>query len=418
MRQPVSRGRGILRQPSMGAILSVAVASTAACGIEENAGWPVYWGLGTAPAVADLNQDGHPEVYAASYGNKELLGGWDWTGTPLPGWPQTIEYPIRTGPTSADLDNDGVMELVVNTSIPVNGGTLHAFQYDGLEPNGWPLVEDWYITPGATLFDLDGNGTLEVIYPEVRPVGTYRDTSWVHVRTADGGSLPGWPKKIASVILEDDISVADLDLDGDMELVFAGNIQSAFIPPGWVFAYNHDGTPFGPDSVFAELDNGVIWVPVPLADLQGDPRPELIAGCASHHLHAFDHRGRPVPGWPPVDIGPLETMPIPFGRNDGPIEAVASPSYSGIFTLFDTGGQIPPHWPWYGPGIIRCQALIADLDGDPAPEIFVGGSQPGLWALNLDGSVVEGWPFDIPWNNFGNGVITDLDWDGDTEVIF
>ena len=387
--------------------------------IEENAGWPVSWGLSAAPAVSDLNRDRYPEVYAGSFAQQPYqLGGWDWTGAPLPGWPRTIEYPMWRGPSSADLDNDGVPELVVNTSVPLDRGIIHAFQYDGQEPAGWPVEVPWYIAQGATLFDLDADGKLEVIFAEARLGGTHHDTSWVHVRDCRGTSVPPWPKKFAGMLLEDDISVGDLDLDGDMELVFAGNIGSAFIPPGWVFAYHHDGTPVGPDSVFAELDDGVIWVPIPLADLHGDPRPELIAGCANHHLHALDHTGAPIPGWPPADIGPLETMPIPFGRADGPIEAVACPSYSGIFTLLRPDGETHRHWPWYGPGIIQSQAVIADLDGDPAPEIFVGGSQPGLWALELDASTVEGWPHELNGNQFTHGVITDLDRDGDTEVIF
>lgn len=417
MRPMSGKGRHVLLLVSC-LIFHAPVLVRSALAIEENAGWPVQWGLGTAVAVADLNRDGRPEVYAGSPVFKTKLGGWHWSGNRLPGWPQSIENEVWRGPTSGDLDNDGVMELVVNSSVPLDRGILHAFQYSGAEAQGWPLEVPWYIAPGATLFDLNADGRLEVIFPEVRVGGAYRDTSWVHVRNHRGGSMPGWPKRFAGICLEDDITVGDLDLDGDMELIFAGNISSAFIPPGWVFAYNHDGTPVGPDSVFAELDNGVIWVPVALADLQGDPRPELITGCASHHLHALDHAGAPIPGWPPEDIGPLETMPIPFGRDDGPIEAVACPSYSGLFTLFNTEGDTQPHWPWYGSFIIRSQAVIADLDGDPAPEIFIGGCKPGIWALELDASTVEGWPYDSNVQNFGHGVVTDLDGDGDTDIIF
>ena len=87
--------------------------------------------------------------------------------------------------------------------------------------------------------------------------------------------MTGWPFFIATRLLETTPSVADIDMDGDFEIVFA-TYKNPFWDPGWIHVYNHDGTPFAGAVDFKQLDNSISVSPVSLVDIHGDKRPEII----------------------------------------------------------------------------------------------------------------------------------------------
>jgi uncharacterized repeat protein (TIGR01451 family) len=112
--------------------------------LDRDPQWDFYIGLGTtysyggAPAVADLDGDGHPEVICG----RTVLNGADgtikWVGTggsgrawkqPDPGDPTTNLYtqffPDQEAPIAVDLDNDGRLEVVAgNTAYRADGTIL------------------------------------------------------------------------------------------------------------------------------------------------------------------------------------------------------------------------------------------------------------------------------------------------------
>ncbi len=91
----------------------------------------------------------------------------------------------------------------------------------------------------------------------------------------------------------------------------------------------------------------------------------------------------------------------------------------GTAAIYDPYGELYPTWPqFYGNGAFRGQPLVADLDGDIDLEIFAGANRPYIWALEQDGSNVEGWPYYSDDQNFGTGALADLDEDGDTDIVF
>jgi uncharacterized repeat protein (TIGR01451 family) len=122
-----------------------------------------------SPAIADINEDGFPEIIATT------LDGWlrvyDRTKDVL--W----EFNYSQGstvfasePVIGDIDGDNDLEVIFSTHVPIAGN-----DYDG--PVGlWSLEEDGTVTPGfplpiptpgveatPTLADLDGDGNVEIL---------------------------------------------------------------------------------------------------------------------------------------------------------------------------------------------------------------------------------------------------------------
>lgn len=90
-----------------------------------------------------------------------LFGGWDVrSGEALPGFPTTTDgWQIASAPAVADVDGDGHSEVVAGSS----GNRLHAFREDGSEPAGWPKETEGWLLASPAVGDVDGDGRQEVV---------------------------------------------------------------------------------------------------------------------------------------------------------------------------------------------------------------------------------------------------------------
>ncbi|MBN1890186.1 MAG: VCBS repeat-containing protein, partial [Thermoflexales bacterium] len=175
-------------------------------------------GVYGAPAVADVDGDGGPEIAMAWDGLVELL---DADGSLV--W----SYPtggIQPGSVAiADVDGDGQLEVVV--SMKVDNGPDHL---DGrvfvLNADGsllWSaLAEDEASGSGVSVHDLDGDGTWEVIWNGA-------DQGLTIFRGSDGAVLFNEPGIDSGTILDYPI-VADVDGDGHAEIV-AGDHEGIYV---------------------------------------------------------------------------------------------------------------------------------------------------------------------------------------------
>ena len=92
---------------------------------------------------------------------EHILGGWDAAaGSHLAGFPAPVEqFQIITAPAIADVDDDGRAEVIAGTS----GLLLHALRQDGTEPPGWPKQTGGWLFAAPAVGDVDGDGKLEVV---------------------------------------------------------------------------------------------------------------------------------------------------------------------------------------------------------------------------------------------------------------
>lgn len=213
-------------------------------GSNYTADWPVAVQATPAvtPSVGDVDQDGTPEIVVNTTEARYIIG--------LDGLPE-MNFPIVThprlrysyqSPILVDLDEDGDLEVVGVTHSDPNYDTpeFYVMEHTGDDYPGWPKP-----IPQPQVQQLFSYNTPTVIYHDgaykifaSRPIGSETD-EMLYGWDKDGNALPGFPI-VKSGGLEGIISVADVDGDGQPELVFGSNLID---PEGYsrIHAYELDG---------------------------------------------------------------------------------------------------------------------------------------------------------------------------------
>jgi len=322
--------------------------------------WPGSYHGGPAIHTLVGNIDGDPklEILATALADGPLHA-WKADGTPVPGWP-VVDATGAAYPALGELAPDRPGLEVFSGHV---GPDLVARSGSGAPLPGWPRQAAGYVATPPSLVDVDGDGLDEVFVGE---------EDWaLHAYRADGRALPGWPRRDPVGGQERHTpAIADLDGDGDLEMVTA----SEWVSPGGVtlFAYHHDARPVRgfPLAFSGHVDT----FPV-IGDVDGDGALEIV-----------------IDAW----VGAGEGVLV-IGA-DGTIErSMAASGRTGY-------GSAP---------------ALADLDGDGFPEIIMQTDS----AINVwkgDGSVLPGWPAqlgDVFWLNNGGPVVGDVDGDRRPEIV-
>jgi outer membrane protein assembly factor BamB/predicted Ser/Thr protein kinase len=114
-----------------------------------------------APQLHDLDGDGAPEILVATHDRGvaalDLAGAVRWRFLPAPAAP--AQPPVSAPPALADLDADGVPELLV----PLRDGVLFALDVRDGRPRWRYTTDDPTIEPAPVARDIDGDGLAEVV---------------------------------------------------------------------------------------------------------------------------------------------------------------------------------------------------------------------------------------------------------------
>lgn len=284
------------------------------------------------------------------------------------GWPFHPGDEIPGTPAFADVDADGAIETIFAT----RSGWVWVLGRGGLPLSGWPASIKETTSGGVCATDIDGDDRLEVILGDL--------TGGIHALRADGTPVRGWPIRFPGApelpAIEGPIASADLDGDGANEIVVCQAV-------GRVCVFRADGRPVPgwPVAIAAAEDPpnaGTIFARPALGDIDGDGRLEIVAAANNYRVHVWDTTGRLLKGWPRL----LENR----GR----------------------AGYAEP--------------VLADLNDDGRPEILVptdrGFRGPArVYALDVAGRDLRGWPVDLPERCNAGVAVGDLDGDGRLDVV-
>ena len=201
-------------------------------------GWPqhVHQWVDSSPAVGDIDGDGEPEIVVGT-GRRGISGSgghyvfaWHTDGTPVTGWPRPTGGEVPASPALADLDEDGVLDVIVGCGLETSSldcTYLYAWKGSGANVPGFPMqpysAQAWDHSPRSQPYspvvaDIDGDGHQEILTIMSNATGI-SIIEHNGVRSSDYSRVQDSNTPLSPPL------VADVDNDGLLETVLASQIN-------------------------------------------------------------------------------------------------------------------------------------------------------------------------------------------------
>jgi hypothetical protein len=260
--------------------------------------------------------------------------------------------PTSRAPVTFDFDGDGTGETLVPTGSGNGLGRLHFINICVCVLNGSsPEVCTCPALKGVeaefadiVLADLDLDGEIEI-------VGSDTDgrlhVMHVNAETEELTELPGWPVELVAGEIAA-VSLGEIDNDGRLEILASSG--------GRPFALNYNGTalPFWPPPI-AERDWGLGRVHAPLCvDVSNDNTAEYVGSVSDGRLVAMRSDASSIDGWPLMAGSSSGASPLALDIDgDGALELVTvrdvgvGDSLSGEIDMWEIEATFVPALAWW-----------------------------------------------------------------------
>ncbi len=198
-------------------------------------GWPQAFLLDTsfaAPSIGDLDGDGGREILAVAYSTIALTArvlAYRSDGTPYPNFPRNyFAADSYSCPVLGDVDQDGKLEIF--NAGKTGGASFYAWNSLGAVLPGWPVAPDPNMDASAIIADFDGDSGIEVAIAD--------NFGRLHGYEVDGAvAHPPFPVSMFGWSGPQSPSIADVDLDGDMDVAMTGGTGFVGV---WDFGVPYD----------------------------------------------------------------------------------------------------------------------------------------------------------------------------------
>ena len=169
---------------------------------------------GGAPNVDDFDGDGFPEIAMASSGFYTVIDLQEPNASSCPAWPNSLGAtpPAPSNPAR----NPG--QASCTSSAQCNAGATCSANKCVCLHNGWKRVteDDSSRATSSSVFDFNGDGAAEVVYG---------DECYFRVYDGASGNVRLAIPSLSRTVLENPV-VADVDNDGNAEIVFVNNNET------------------------------------------------------------------------------------------------------------------------------------------------------------------------------------------------
>ena len=319
------------------------------------------------PTIGDLDKDGSDEIILDS---EEGLYMWD-ISNPENNWVRRgVNFDIP--PIIININEDDYKEIV---RFDTNENKVVIFNKKGEELYSWPILQNSssYFILSLSVADLDSDGEIEIIASiKTRPNNEY---GGIYVFNKDG--LYKWHKKRLSdiFVLEQHI-LGDVDGDNKIEIIRA--------TPDKLQILNSNGNII---SEWYEKDQ-ILTNTILLGDLDGDKNLEIVYSDIYNNIYARYYDGKRVIGGSVSTTG-LISLPKNGGlpiiadiNNDGRSDIISSNTiYHSLNSPRDIMNNLVYAWNWEG---ILLKDFPKKLVPGPFGEFICSPSQPTIVDINKD----------------------------------
>ena len=368
----------------------------------------LFMQLSIAQKQIILNADGNYKVIDANIqSNRDSLSP-QIEGFPF-GMPCNPTFKNMRNLTLCDLNFDGKDEIIVaiDNTLLVLSDTGVVWQKNIIGTAVYP----------PSVADINGDGNYEIVIATGGVPASGRITAFDHL----GNILPGWPVNYNNHWIQCSPVLADLDMDGKLEIIFCERTASA----GNIRVLKHDGSEFGGN--WPQLLDAYPAVTPSVGDINNDGFPEIVA-FSTQSKYVFDRWGNMQNPFPQL-TGPQQKYsyqsPILVdldGNQNFEICGAAHGENPEYFVISNLGTDYSA-WPISVPGgdWTYSTPTVVEINGEKI--IFMGkpvGSSPDsmLFAFHSDGSLLDGFPIVKEGGVEGVICVADADNDGEFDVIF
>jgi hypothetical protein len=163
-------------------------------------GWPQLLGeeFWSTPAVGDLDKDGVPEIAISDLNQRTWV--FHANGAVASGWPQQTAWATYHSTVIADVNGDRAPDVLATAANGYMGGGVYAWTGSGTTIPGFPLYTDVDAQAGPTVADIDNDGKVEVVassnwdFDQTKGVEKFRGSLYVwDLAGTYRGSASPWP---------------------------------------------------------------------------------------------------------------------------------------------------------------------------------------------------------------------------------
>ena len=326
-----------------------------------------------------------------------------------PGWPDSTGVSLAENPPLAgDIDGDGDLEVVVNST----DGAILAWHHDGVpfaEGAGAPglfvqLTDS--LTGSVTLGDINGDPDLEIIAGDA--------AGWLHCYDQSGEELPGFPFDLGAPVSTTPL-VIPMTAGHTLAEIVAGNERGEVHG----LTLHRDGKEI--DHWMVDLAGeavkrlALIWTEPPELSYQ------VAAGTVDGRLSWFDPlRQEPIEPFSVQLASPITGLAVGNLDRDDEAEIIAVRA-EGVIDVYHLDGEPLQGWPVETGGELDSSPALGDLDGDGYLEVVVSGNNE-IWAWNYNGTPVNDFPITISRTDpvgilRSSPVLGDVDGDGSIDIV-
>jgi WD40 repeat protein len=355
--------------------------------------WPrdVGAAVNSSPVLGDLDQDGVLEIVVGADNHKVYV--WKPDGSLAPGWPVTTGDSVRSSPALADLTNTGHLDVIVGSF----DNKVYAWNYHGSLLPGWPVVTGSVVYSSPAVGDITGNQRPEVV------VGSFDNK--VYAWNPDGTLVRGWPRPTGLFVYSSP-ALADLDRDGILDVIVGTDNNR-------VFAWKGDGTDL---EGWPTATEHVVPSSPAVGDIDQNGLLDIVVGSWDK-VFVWNSRGERRPGWPVTAGHQIPSSPaLADLTGNGQLEIIVG-CKDGRLYVWDINGQLLPGWPAVTNDEITASPVVADVNGSGTLDVIVGSKDGNVYAWDAEGRLLPGWPKTTGGEIASSPAIADVDGDGTLEVF-